>query len=90
MESKLVKYFVLSTGVSVAVPVVGVEPVVKPNILILFADDLGWNDISSPVGTDNRGSKITRHPILTGFSMKGEFLPAPIPNKIVHLPGQPY
>jgi arylsulfatase A-like enzyme len=62
MESKLVKYFVLSTGVSVAVPVVGVEPVVKPNILILFADDLGWNDISSPVGTDNRGSNNHQTP----------------------------
>lgn len=71
MESKLVKYFVLSTGVSVAVPVVGVEPVVKPNILILFADDLGWNDISSPVGTDNRGSKNHQTPNVDRFFNEG-------------------
>lgn len=71
MESKLIKYFVLSTGVSVAVPVVGVEPVVKPNILILFADDLGWNDISSPVGTDNRGSKNHQTPNIDRFFNEG-------------------
>jgi arylsulfatase A-like enzyme len=38
------------------------ENTAKPNIILLFADDLGWNDISSPISTMGNGSKNHQTP----------------------------
>jgi arylsulfatase A-like enzyme len=67
MDKKIVKFVMLSSGLTVAVPVIQAVVTPKPNILILTADDLGWNDISSAIGTDNRGSKNHQTPNIDQF-----------------------
>ena len=44
-------------GVGMLVPALTVAQEKQPNIILLFADDLGWNDISSPIATLEHGSK---------------------------------
>lgn len=67
MQRRIVHLAMLSSGLSVALPVMTATPVSKPNIIILTADDLGWNDISSAIGTDNRGSKNHQTPNIDRF-----------------------
>lgn len=67
MQRKIVQLAMLSSGLSVTLPVMTATPVSKPNIIILTADDLGWNDISSAIGTDNRGSKNHQTPNIDRF-----------------------
>jgi arylsulfatase A-like enzyme len=43
----------------------------QPNILILFADDLGWNDISSPIATMGYGSKNHQTPAIDRLAEEG-------------------
>ena len=43
----------------------------RPNIIILFADDLGWNDISSPLTTINNGSKNHQTPNIDQLAREG-------------------
>jgi arylsulfatase A-like enzyme len=67
MEKRIVKLVMLSSGLSVGLPVMAAQSVSKPNIIILTADDLGWNDISSPIGTESRGSKNHQTPNIDQF-----------------------
>jgi len=43
----------------------------KPNILILTADDLGWNDISSPYSTNGNGSRNHQTPNIDRLMKQG-------------------
>lgn len=43
----------------------------KPNIIILTADDLGWNDISSPYSTNGNGSKSHQTPNIDRLMTQG-------------------
>ena len=67
MEKKITKLFLLTSGLSVGLPLMANRSVSKPNIIIITADDLGWNDISSPIGTENRGSKNHQTPNIDQF-----------------------
>ncbi|MCX6309233.1 MAG: sulfatase-like hydrolase/transferase [Bacteroidia bacterium] len=40
----------------------------QPNIIVLTADDLGWNDISSPLATLGQGSKNHQTPNIDKFA----------------------
>lgn len=42
-----------------------------PNIILLFADDLGWNDISSPIATLGNGSKNHQTPNIDKLVTQG-------------------
>jgi arylsulfatase A-like enzyme len=48
-----------------------VEPNTKPNIIILLADDLGWNDISSSLATMGHGSKFHQTPNIDRLANEG-------------------
>lgn len=43
----------------------------QPNILILFADDLGYVDISSPIATQGNGSKFHQTPNIDKLANEG-------------------
>ena len=49
-------------GAGLLVPALTVAQDKQPNIILLFADDLGWNDISSPIATLGHGSKNHQTP----------------------------
>ena len=55
------KYIYGLLGSAAFMPCVSAQ-VQKPNIIILTADDLGWNDISSPIATMGYGSKNHQTP----------------------------
>ncbi|MFI3259841.1 MAG: sulfatase-like hydrolase/transferase [Rikenellaceae bacterium] len=43
----------------------------RPNVIILTADDLGWNDISSPITTEGSGSKNHQTPNIDRLITQG-------------------
>ena len=43
----------------------------KPNIVFIFADDLGWTDVSTGNTTGNRASKIYETPVIDKLATQG-------------------
>ena len=43
----------------------------KPNIVFIFADDLGWTDVSTGNTTENRASKIYETPVIDKLAAQG-------------------
>lgn len=61
----------LATGLWGCLPIQVKAQKSKPNILILTADDLGWNDVSSSITTEGRGSKNMQTPNIDRFISEG-------------------
>ncbi|WP_159951668.1 sulfatase-like hydrolase/transferase [Polaribacter septentrionalilitoris] len=47
------------------------EKIPKPNIVLVFADDLGWTDISTGNTNKNNGSKIYKTPVIDKLASQG-------------------
>ena len=44
----------------------------KPNIVLIFADDLGWTDLSSPNTSLGNGSKYYESPNIDKLAQQGK------------------
>jgi arylsulfatase A-like enzyme len=47
------------------------EKIAKPNIVLIFADDLGWVDVSTGNTNKNNGSKIYETPVINKLASQG-------------------
>lgn len=63
--------FIPLCSTSLLVPSLSAQINKQPNIILLFADDLGWNDISSPISTLGNGSKNHQTPNIDKLATQG-------------------
>jgi len=63
--------FIISVLGVGAFPLIANAQQKQPNIILLTADDLGWDDISSPLSTMGAGSKNHQTPNIDKFATEG-------------------
>jgi len=66
----------ITIGVLVLLPLLNfsqskTKKIVKPNIVLLFADDLGWTDISTGNTNGGRGSNTYETPVIDKLASQG-------------------
>ena len=61
----------LSLLLLLCLPGTAAEPVARPNIVMLFADDLGWADLSTGRTSYGNGSKLYQTPHIDRLAAQG-------------------